>query len=92
MMEDKKKMGMWAVIVALVSSGGGYATVDIVLELGDDRWVTIASQNLNTRFATEDEIAQIQRRIDKGIETEDDRIRMAVLKERLKRLLIEEAQ
>ena len=84
-------MGLIGAVIALVSGGGGYATMDLALELGDARWVTIASQNLNLRFQTEDEIAMIQRRIDKGVATEDDRIRMAVLRERLKRLLIEEA-
>jgi hypothetical protein len=91
-LEDKKKMGIWAAIIALVSGGGGYATMDAALELGDQRWVTISSQNLELRFDTEDELAQIQRRIENGTDTEYDRIRRAVLQERLKRLLLEEAQ
>ena len=65
--------------------------MDAALELGDQRWVTVASQNLELRFKTEDELAHIQRKIDKGIDTEGDRIRKAVLEERLRQLLLEEA-
>ena len=88
-------MTVWGTIVLLVGGGGGYTSYELVkdhaIDVGNDHWVTLASQNLDLRFETEDELATIQRKIDRGTATEDDRIRQAVLEERLKRLLIYEA-
>lgn len=80
---------MWATItaiVALLSGGGGYAAFEGLIYMADQRYVTIASQNKELKFAIEDELAEIQARIDKGVDTEADRIRKGVLKERLKQL------
>ena len=81
---------MWtaiAAIIAALSGGGGYAAYEGLIIVLDQRYVTISSQNKELKFAIEDEIAEIQRRIDKGAENEDDRIRKAVLEERLKQLI-----
>ena len=83
-------MGILGAIVMVVGGGGGYTSYEILknhaIDEGNKIWVTLASQNVDTRFRIEDEIAEIQRKIDKGIEDEDDRIRKAVLEERLKQL------
>jgi len=86
-MEESKKM--WAsitAIAALLSGGGGYAAFEGLIYMADQRYVTIASQNKELKFAIEDEIADIQARIDAGVDTERDRTRLAVLQERLKQL------
>ena len=87
---EKKEMGILGAIVMVVGGGGGYTSYEILknhaIDEGNKIWVTLASQNVDTRFRIEDEIAEIQRKIDKGIEDEDDRIRKAVLEERLKQL------
>ena len=80
---------MWATItaiVALLSGGGGYAAFEGLIYMAAQRYVTIASQNKELKFAIEDEIADIQARIDAGVDTERDRTRLAVLQERLKQL------
>ena len=85
-MENKK---MWATItalIALISGGGGYVAFDGIVYLADQRYVTIASQNKELKFAIEDEIADIRARINSGTDTERDRTRLAVLQERLKQL------
>jgi len=86
-MEGDKKM--WATLVAIIafiSGGSGLAVFEAVTYLGDQRWVTIASQNKELKFSIEDELAEIQHKIDTGKATEQDRIRKAVLEERLKQL------
>ncbi len=89
-MSEKNDMGIWRTIVLLAGGGGGYTTYDLIKEHaiseGNKIWVTLASQNLETRFNIEDELAEIQRKIDKGEETTGDLIRKAVLEERLKQL------
>ena len=89
-MMDKKDMGIGAIIIAVVGGGGGWASYDRMkahaIEEGSKIWVTLASQNVDLIFEIEDELAEIQRKIDKGKATEDDRIRQAVLMERLKQL------
>ena len=80
---------MWATItalIALISGGGGYVAFDGIVYLADQRYVTIASQNKELKFAIEDEIADIRARINSGTDTERDRTRLAVLQERLKQL------
>lgn len=78
-------ISIWTVIAGL-GGGGGYYAVDALLDLGDQRWVTIASQNVQIEFDIEDEIAQIEIWIRNGTATSDDMIRKAVLQDRLKRL------
>jgi len=75
-------------LLALVLGSGGYISVagNPVYGLLDDRYVTIAAQNVELQFNIEDELAQIQRHIDNGSVTNDELIRKAVLEERLKRL------
>ena len=89
-MMDKKDMGIGALIIAVVGGGGGWASYDRfkehAIEEGNKIWVTLVSQSLDLIFEIEDELAAIQRKIDKGKATEDDRIRKAVLMERLKQL------
>lgn len=53
----------------------------------DHEYVTIASQNLNLLYAVEDEMAEIQVRINNGTATSADMVRMATLKERKKHLV-----
>jgi hypothetical protein len=88
-MEQTTKYSIYGVLTAFLG-GGGYATYDAVkahaIEEGNKVWVTLASQNVDTRFAIQDELAAIQRKITKGQETTDDLIRKAVLEERLKQL------
>ena len=89
-MPEAKQMSVYALIAALISGGGGYGSYEVfnfLVEQGDDRWVTIASQNQELMFDIEDELGEIQRRIDKGEETVDDLIRKAVLEERLRGLM-----
>ena len=52
----------------------------------DHEYVTIASQNLKLLYAVEDEMAEIQTRIDNGTATSADLQRMATLKERKRHL------
>ena len=87
---EKKDIGIGALIIAVVGGGGGWVSYDRMkahaIEEGNKIWVTLASQTLELRYIVEDELAMIQRKIDKGTATEDDRIRQAVLMERLKQL------
>lgn len=53
----------------------------------DHTYVTIASQNQALVWAVEDEIAEIERKIEDGTATERDRTRLAILKERLRHLI-----
>lgn len=84
-------MSLYALIAALFTGGGGYLGADFateaLLNMGDERWVTVASQNLQIQWNLEDEIRMIQRLIDKGHATADDLARMAVLQDRLRRIL-----
>ena len=69
-MEGDKKM--WASIVAIIaflSGGSGLAVYNAVTYLGDQRWVTIASQNKELKFAIEDELSEIQHKINTGTAT-----------------------
>ncbi len=88
---DKKKMSLYALLAALFTGGGGYLGADFATEalltMGDKRWVTVASQNLQTQWGLEDEMRHIQRRIDNDTATLEDRERMAVLQDRLRRIL-----
>ena len=81
----KKNIGIGAIVAAL-SGGGGVMAFDAVLDLGDQRWVTVAAQNLQVQWNLEDEIAEIENKIINGVATQWDRERLAVLKDRLKRL------
>ena len=89
MSEGKKKMSIYALLAALFA-GGGYVGIpeaqDALLSLGDQRWVTVAAQNLQIQWNLEDEIAEIENKIINGKATQWDRERLAVLKDRLKRL------
>ena len=75
-------------LLALVLGSGGYISVagNPLYDILDDRYVTIAAQNIELQFNIEDELAQIQRHIDNGTVTNDELVRKAVLEERLKRL------
>ena len=75
-------------LLALVLGSGGYISVagNPLYDILDDRYVTIAAQNIKLQLNIEDELAQIQRHIDNGTVTNDELIRKAVLEERLKRL------
>ncbi len=84
-----KNISIGAVVAAL-SGGGGVYAFDALLNMGDHRWVTIASQNIEIKFDIEDEIAAIERWIVNGTATPDDLIRKAVLEDRLRRLRIDE--
>lgn len=90
MSESKKKMSIYALLAALFA-GGGYFGIpeaqEAILTLGDQRWVTVASQNLQVQWGLEDEIRMIQRKIDNGTSTQDDMIRMAVLQDRLRTIM-----
>ena len=89
MIPTTKTISIWAVVAAL-SGGGGVYAVDALLDMGDHRWVTIASQNIEIRFDIEDEIAQIKKWIANGTATPDDLTRKAVLEDRLRRLRADE--
>ena len=80
-----KNIGIGAIVAAL-SGGGGVMAFDAMLDLGDQRWVTVAAQNLQVQWTLEDEIAEIEGKITSGTATQWDRERLAVLKDRLKRL------
>ena len=82
-----KKVTIGTVLLVLLG-GGGYISINKnpVYDILDDRYWTIAAQNIEIEFAIEDELAQIQRHIDNGTVTNDELIRKAVLEERLKRL------
>lgn len=90
MSEGKKKMSVYALLAALFA-GGGYLGVpeaqEALLVLGDQRWVTVASQNQSDIWRFQDELDEINDRIDQGIETGWDIKRKAVLEDRLKRLV-----
>ena len=83
-------MTIYAAVLALVTGSGGWASFaaihEYALEQGDQRWVTIASQNLQLEYDIEDELVDIQRKIDNGKASTEDLIRKAVLEERLKQL------
>lgn len=87
---NKKEIGIYALVIAVVGGGGGWASYDRfkqhAIEEGNKLWVTLASQTLELRFIVEDELAMIQRKIDKGDADEDDLTRKAVLEERLRHL------
>jgi len=84
-----QSISIWTLIAAL-SGGSGVYAVDALLDMGDHRWVTIASQNVQIRFDIEDEIVRINRWIVNGTATPDDLIRKAVLEDRLRRLELEQ--
>jgi hypothetical protein len=88
--EDKKQMTLYAAILALVTGSGGWASFAVIqeyaLKQGDERWVTISSQNLELEYEIEDELSDIQNKIDRGEATTENLIRKAVLQERLKQL------
>ena len=52
----------------------------------DHTYVTIAAQNQALVWDIEDEIAAIERRIEAGTATQQDRTRLGILKERLRHL------
>lgn len=83
-------MGMWAVIFSLFSGGGGYTVFEVtttyLIEQGDERWVTIASQNKKLMFEIEDRLRKINRKIKNGTATQDDMVDKAVFEERLRQL------
>ncbi len=89
MTPSTRNISIGAVIAAL-SGGGGVYGFDALLNMGDHRWVTIASQNVQVKFDIEDEIAQIKRWIINGTASPDDLVRKAVLEDRLRRLRADE--
>jgi len=94
---EKKEMTIWATILAVISGGGiggtlaGYEAVkNHIYEIGDERWVTIASQNLKSKWELEDELSEIDRQIAKHVQRGEDvtdlLVRKAVLEERLRQV------
>ena len=86
---EGKKVTIWTLLV-LLFTGGGYTgfdmAVDYAVEQGDKRWVTVISMDKKLRWDIEDELSQIQIKIDRGTSTTDDLIRKAVLEDRLRQL------
>lgn len=81
------KVTLWTIIVVLLG-GGSYVTINEnpVYDVLDKRYWKISSQYITQEFAIEDELLEIQHRIDNGAATEEDIIRKAVLEDRLRRL------
>jgi len=52
----------------------------------DHTYVTVAAQNQALVWDIEDEISEIERRVEDGTATQQDRTRLAILKERLRHL------
>ncbi len=65
-------------LVAGVGAGGKY--------YADHEYVTIASQNQKLLWDIEDEISYLQRKANDGTITQDERNRLATLKERRRHL------
>jgi len=86
-MEGDKKM--WATILAIIaflSGGSGLAVYEAVTYLGDQRWVTIASQNKELKFRIQDELSMLRTAQEhNNCDTECVK-RIAVLEDRLKQL------
>lgn len=83
----RQKVTIGTVLLLLVGGGSYFGTTsNPVYDILDQRYWTIAAQNIELEFAIEDELTQIQRHIDNGTVTNDELIRKAVLEERLKRL------
>lgn len=91
-MFNRYTMPMYPLIVAIFTGGGGWLGADLaaeaLLDMGDKRWVTVASQNLQIEWNLKDEIQLIQGRIDRGEQTPDDLARIAVLRDRLRRIQV----
>ena len=77
-------------LVTAISIGvNGFITgpgIPIGVSWAHDTFMTIASQNLKLLYAVEDEMVEIQNRIDNGTATSEDLQRMATLKERRRNL------
>ena len=87
---DKKTMYWILAVLGLGGSGTFVATTNPLYQVLDQRYVTqdahLALESLKIEFDIRDELAEIQRRIDKGEETTGDLIRKAVLEDRLRRV------
>lgn len=90
---ETKTVTIWtAITTAILGTGGagGYVAVDKVYEVLDERYVTIAAQNLETKWRIQDELTEldreINRRVQQGEDVNDLLVRKAVLQERLKQL------
>lgn len=83
-----KRMTVWGILAFLVTGGSGYVASDpdLLFAIPDQRYVKIADQNLKYQWDIEDELAQIQKKIDNGTATTDDLVRKGVLEDRLRRL------
>lgn len=83
-----KRMTVWAVLAALVTGGSGYiaSDPDLLFAIPDQRYVKIVDQNLKYQWDIEDELAEIQKKIERGTATTDDLIRKGVLLDRLRTL------
>ncbi len=79
-----------SIVIGLVLGVGGAVgtpATNMLLDYADQRYVTVASQNLKLLYDVEDEMAAIQKRIDNGTATPSDMQRMATLKERKRNLI-----
>ncbi len=83
----EKRKTIAAVIMAAVA-GGGYVGVETILEMGDQRWVTVKSSNAKLVWYMEDLVVEIQGRIDRGVGTPEDHTRLAIMQDRIKRLQV----
>lgn len=89
-----KKVTIGAVIAVLLGSGSYVAIEEPVYDILDERYVTIASQNVELEFEIEDELdtiaKEIARKLQLGEDITDELVRTGVLEDRLRRLRKEE--
>ena len=83
--------GMIVVTASGVSAGGKFYLDSEYVSRHEDPpydnvYVTVASQNLKILFDTQDELDQLESKMDNGIATVEDIARIATLKERLRNL------
>ena len=83
--------GMLVVAVGGAGTAGKYYTDSEFIAKADpppynETYVLISSQNLKLLYAAEDELSDLQRKVDNGTATQADRERIATLKERIRNL------
>lgn len=89
-LKKPKELSILALVLALATGGGGYASFEAVLKIGDTRWVSVVSYKQGLVWEVQDALGIIQKRINNGTATPDDLTRKEVLEERLKYLLKED--
>ena len=89
MTKEKKILTGIITAISIIVSMAGWAAVEGVL-LYHEKFVTVIAlneiQNNALQFEIEDELGEIQERIDNGTATAQDVKRKAILKDRLKRI------